>query len=155
MAQLEQEMLLTVDSFKKPKVLEGKEAIGILLVRLIQLEPGTIASRPKMGVGLLSNYRYCDEQKALQLQDHIKDQIRTYFPEYQGVRVATKLNANGQLIIDKLSDGIVRQTSDKSVAYINGVSEDIFKVGFCLPAGPYVTDEDVRYIVDCIKEAII
>ena len=40
-------------------------------------------------------------------------------------------------------------------AYLNGVSESIFKVGFCLPAGPYVTDEDVRYIVDCIKEAIV
>ena len=39
-------------------------------------------------------------------------------------------------------------------AYVNGVSEAIFKVGMCLPAGPYVTDEDVRYIVDCIKEAI-
>ena len=39
-------------------------------------------------------------------------------------------------------------------AYINGVSEEIFKVGFCLPAGPYVSDDDVRYIVDCIKEAI-
>ena len=39
-------------------------------------------------------------------------------------------------------------------AYVNGVSEEIFKVGFCLPAGPYVTDEDVRYIVDCIKEAM-
>ena len=42
-----------------------------------------------------------------------------------------------------------------AVAYINGVSEEIFKVGFCLPAGPYVTDEDVRYIVECIKEAIV
>ena len=38
--------------------------------------------------------------------------------------------------------------------YTNGVEEDLFKVGFCLPAGPYVTDEDVRYIVECIKEAI-
>ena len=38
--------------------------------------------------------------------------------------------------------------------YTNGIEEDLFKVGFCLPAGPYVTDEDVRYIVDCIKEAI-
>jgi len=28
-------------------------------------------------------------------------------------------------------------------------------VGFCLPAGPYVTDEDVRYIVESIKEAIV
>lgn len=40
-------------------------------------------------------------------------------------------------------------------AYINGVSEDVFKVGMCLPAGPYVTDEDVRYIVETIKSAIV
>ena len=39
-------------------------------------------------------------------------------------------------------------------AYVNGVSEAIFKVGMCLPAGPCVTDEDVRYIVECIKKAI-
>ena len=40
-------------------------------------------------------------------------------------------------------------------AYVNGVSEAIFKVGMCLPAGPYVTDDDVRYIVSSIKEAIV
>lgn len=39
-------------------------------------------------------------------------------------------------------------------AYVNGVSESIFKVGLCLPAGPCVTEDDVRYIVSCIKEAI-
>lgn len=40
-------------------------------------------------------------------------------------------------------------------AYVNGVSEAIFKVGMCLPAGPYVSDEDVKYIVDTIKENIL
>ena len=39
-------------------------------------------------------------------------------------------------------------------AYVNGVSEAIFKVGMCLPAGPMVTDEDIRYIVDTIKASI-
>ena len=39
-------------------------------------------------------------------------------------------------------------------AYVNGVSEAIFKVGMCLPAGPYVSDDDVRYIVETIKSAI-
>lgn len=39
-------------------------------------------------------------------------------------------------------------------AYCNGVSEEIFKVGMCLPAGPYVTDDDIRYIVEMIKQAI-
>lgn len=39
-------------------------------------------------------------------------------------------------------------------AYVNGVSEGIFKVGMCLPAGPYVSDDDVKYIVETIKSAI-
>ena len=39
-------------------------------------------------------------------------------------------------------------------AYVNGVSEAIFKIGMCLPAGPYVSDDDVKYIVDTIKAAI-
>lgn len=39
-------------------------------------------------------------------------------------------------------------------AYTNGVSESLFAVGICLPAGPYVTDDDVRYIVDAIKDSI-
>ena len=40
-------------------------------------------------------------------------------------------------------------------AYVNGVSESLFKVGMCLPSGPYVSDEDVKYIVECIKKAIV
>jgi len=40
-------------------------------------------------------------------------------------------------------------------AYVNGVSEALFKVGMCLPAGPYVSDEDVKYIVGTIKSAIV
>ena len=42
-----------------------------------------------------------------------------------------------------------------AVVYTNGVEEDLFKVGFCLPAGPDVSDDDVRYIVESIKKAII
>lgn len=40
-------------------------------------------------------------------------------------------------------------------AYVNGVSEALFKVGMCLPSGPCVTDEEVQYIIDSIKEAIL
>ena len=39
-------------------------------------------------------------------------------------------------------------------AYVNGVSEALFKIGMCLPAGPMVTDEDIEYIVQSIKEAM-
>ena len=40
-------------------------------------------------------------------------------------------------------------------AYVNGVSESLFKVGICLPAGPWVTDDHIRYIVEQIKAAIL
>ena len=40
-------------------------------------------------------------------------------------------------------------------AYLNGVSEELFKVGMCLPAGPYVTDDDVKFIVEAIKSLIV
>lgn len=42
-----------------------------------------------------------------------------------------------------------------AAVYTNDVETSLFRVGFCLPAGPYVSDDDVRYIVECIKEAIV
>ena len=40
-------------------------------------------------------------------------------------------------------------------AYVNGVSEALFKVGMCLPAGPYVTEDDVHFICEAIKSLIV
>lgn len=42
-----------------------------------------------------------------------------------------------------------------SPAYVNGVSESLFKRGLCLPSGPWVTDEDVHYIVEEIKGCLL
>lgn len=39
-------------------------------------------------------------------------------------------------------------------AYTNGVSENLFKVGLCLPSGPCVSEEDVAYIVSEIKNCL-
>jgi len=39
-------------------------------------------------------------------------------------------------------------------AYVNGVSDRFFKMSMCLPSGPCVSDEDVRYIVDTIQANI-
>ena len=64
------------------------------------------------------------------------------------------LNDNGEMINDNLLCGAICQTSSSSVAYVNGVSEEIFKMGMCLPAGPCVSDEDVKYIVETIKGAM-
>lgn len=39
-------------------------------------------------------------------------------------------------------------------AYVNGVSESLFKTGLCLPSGPLVSDEDIDFIIDSIREAV-
>lgn len=38
--------------------------------------------------------------------------------------------------------------------YVDGTSERLFRKGLCLPAGPYVTDQDVEYIIQTIKNGI-
>lgn len=40
-------------------------------------------------------------------------------------------------------------------AYTNGIAESLFRRGLCLPSGPMVSDADVQYIIDSIKQAII
>lgn len=39
-------------------------------------------------------------------------------------------------------------------AYLNGVSESLFRVGLCLPSGPWVTDEDAAFVVQTLKDCI-
>lgn len=39
-------------------------------------------------------------------------------------------------------------------AYLKGVSEELFNVGMCLPAGPYVTEDDVLFICEAINSII-
>jgi dTDP-4-amino-4,6-dideoxygalactose transaminase len=40
-------------------------------------------------------------------------------------------------------------------AYVNGVSEQLFKQGLCLPSGPCVTEDDVKRIIDTIVNSIV
>lgn len=39
-------------------------------------------------------------------------------------------------------------------AYVDGTAEKLFNKGLCIPTGPCVTDEDVAYIVEQIKNCI-
>lgn len=101
------EYLLTTDEFNNPKVLEGKDAISQLLIHLILLEPGTYASRPTMGVGLVSRYRYTSEENLDVLKQDIEDQISTYLPEFSGVKVTLELDTESQLIINIEINGTI------------------------------------------------
>ncbi len=76
------EYLLKTDSFLNPKKIEGLDAIGVLLMRLLMTEPGSNPLRPGMGVGLGSKYRFISEPRLSELQSVIEDQIATNSSAY-------------------------------------------------------------------------
>ena len=77
-----EEHLLSVNSYEEPKVLYDNDAVFVLIIRLLLLEPGKDKDRPEMGVGLVSKYRYCTQDKLETLRSDIKNQIRTYLPDF-------------------------------------------------------------------------
>lgn len=82
----EREYLFSVSKFNKPVIYDKKRAIGLLLIRLILLEPGSDPFRPDMGVGI-KNYRYA-MGKLDELKQRIQDQIETYLPCFNSANIS-------------------------------------------------------------------
>lgn len=80
------EYTFSVDSFNKPIVVTGNDAIGTKLMQLIMMEPGDDPLHPDMGVGI-KTYRY-SVNTLNDLKRRVEDQIATYLPMYQSVNVA-------------------------------------------------------------------
>lgn len=104
------DFLLSTDSFNKPKVIEGDEAISSLLVRLILLEPGFNPNRPEMGVGLISRFRYINKDSISKLKNDIKEQVMKYMPNFQTVSVEVAFEKTDiddkHIIIDITADDV-------------------------------------------------
>lgn len=99
------EYLLTTDEFLKPKSITGSKAVGILLIRLLTMLPGTNPLHPKMGVGIGVKYRFLREEDLVLLQEKIESQISTYMPpEYQSATVDLTIE-DGYLNIIMLING--------------------------------------------------
>jgi len=100
------EYLLSLDEFSKPKVVEGNDAVFVLLVRLLLLEPGTVdLTHPLMGIGLISRYRYSYEENLSDLQGECASQIATYLPDLIGVDVKLSMDQNKELLVNITVDG--------------------------------------------------
>jgi hypothetical protein len=75
---LEREYTLSVTPLNRPEVLKNQEAIAMLLLRLILLNPGSDPLHPDMGVGII-NYRYA-MGRLDELRQRVEDQIHTFLP---------------------------------------------------------------------------
>lgn len=88
---LEREYTLSITPLNRPEVLKNQEAIAMLLLRLILLNPGSDPLHPDMGVGII-NYRYA-MGKLEELQQRVSDQISTYLPCFPAANVDIKVNS--------------------------------------------------------------
>lgn len=101
----EREYLCSIDNFKKPVVRNKKTAIGLLLLRIILLEPGSDPLHPDMGVGI-RRYRYtmCTLD---QLKARVKEQIETYLPCFKSSSVEITITRDKRCNIEITVDDTI------------------------------------------------
>ena len=87
MSSILKEYVIGTDDFKQPEEYIGKKAVGLLIERLLLLEPGTDPLRPEMGVGLVSKYRYMFPDKLNELKNNVADQLERFLFPYQTVNI--------------------------------------------------------------------
>lgn len=111
------EYLIGTDDFNNPKVVYGKKAIGVIVCRLLLLEPGTNPMRPEMGVGIVSKYRYMFPDNLNELKRDIAYQLNKYLFPYQRVSITMWVETDKTLRMDIVID-------DNTYKYVIEEQED-------------------------------
>lgn len=113
--------LFATSVFNKPLVIEDKEAILTLIVRLILMEPGTMSFIPDAGVGLVSKYRYLSKDMIPTLERDIANQISRFLPYFSTVDIQITMDTNKILYIElNLDDNLF--TLKSSISKNNEIS---------------------------------
>lgn len=114
------EYSLGIDKFNRPAVYDQPKSSYIKIVRLILLEKGTYPTKPDMGVGLVSKYRYADIKTATtNLKYDIDNQIATYLPEYQAAQIdveADKKEIKINITINKLTYQLMYNKEENTIS---------------------------------------
>lgn len=104
MAVQKREYLFSVDKYSHPKVLTEDHAVATLLTRLLLLIPGSDPLHPEMGVGI-TQYRYSMDDLP-DLTERIKDQIKTYLPDFESANVTLISTPDHMLNIEITIDDV-------------------------------------------------
>lgn len=122
MAIIQKEYLFSINEFKEPSKVVNRDAIALLLVRLIMMKPGTNPLHPDMGVGI-TDYRY-GLNNVSDLKRRVEDQIETYLPDFQNATVEIKVTEDKMCNIEISIDDVV-YIYDSSTAPIPITLSDI------------------------------
>ena len=106
MATTIREYVLSLDDYNNPKILEGEDAIVVLLIRLFLMNPGDIETHPNMGIGLYKNYRNMDMDNIIELEQEAQKQIEEYLPMLQNVGVSvSQSTTNSKVMVIEIQVG--------------------------------------------------
>ena len=108
------EYFLGTNEFNRPTIYTDVDDTYTLLIRLLLLEPGTYPTHPKMGIGLISRYRYAKESDLTNLSNDIENQIAMYLPNFSSISAELTLTKTKDLFIQIIIDGIAYELIYKS-----------------------------------------
>lgn len=96
-----QEPLMSVNKYDKPTILKNEDATYMVLMRLLLLDPGSIQSHPKMGVGIVTKWRYSDMETLKDIELEIENQISKYLPHLIASKIEVLPNPErkGEILI--------------------------------------------------------
>lgn len=94
------EYTLDVNAYGTPLDYKNFNALGTLIMRLILLEPGTITHSPRMGVGLISKYRYMQSDKIEGFIQEVKTQIKDYLDATAVVDMDVNITDQNVMVMD-------------------------------------------------------
>lgn len=94
------EYTLDVNAYGTPLDYKNFNALGALIMRLILLEPGTITHSPRMGVGLISKYRYMQSDKIEGFIQEVKTQIKDYLDATAVVDMDVNITDQNVMVMD-------------------------------------------------------
>ena len=110
------EYLFSTNKYKKPYVLKDKDALAVILIRLLLMKPGTNPMHPEMGIDVIGRYRYCNRSDLQTLRQEVRDQIECYLREYQSVEVEPILSGGILKLNITIDDTIFKFTTDSKSA---------------------------------------
>lgn len=119
------EYTLDVNAYGTPLDYKNFNALGTLIMRLILLEPGTITHSPKMGVGLISRYRYMQSDKLDAFINEVKNQIKDYVDPTAVVDMDVNITYQNVMVMDlKINSAQFRYYFDRDKVTLKMIALD-------------------------------
>lgn len=113
------EYLLDVDEYIRPKQVYNHDAMATVLMYLALLDPETYPTKPGMGLGLVTRWRWKQDPEVSKCEQEYKRQIRTYLPWFENVDVEMQLTDKKLLLIlitlNQMQYQLVFNTEEKTL----------------------------------------